>query len=69
MVNALSYHEKLIIDPDELRELLSESIIEGVEVIANGRIHEVVLYLSKNGKKYRIAIHAIDSALGIVFEG
>lgn len=60
--------EKLLRNPDDIRRLLTDTYIEGVEVIANGKITEVVLYLKRGQQRYRIAIYAIDSALSIVLE-
>ncbi len=60
--------EKLLRDPDEVRKLLTDTYVEGAEVVADGRITEVVLYLRREKHRYRIAIHALDSALGIVLE-
>ena len=60
--------EKLLRHPDEIRSLLTDTYIEGVEVVANGRVTEVVLYLKRGQQRYRIAIYAIDNALSIVLE-
>jgi len=60
--------EKLLRNPDEIRRLLTDVYIEGVEVVANGRVTEVVLYLKRGQQRYRIAVYAMDGALSIVLE-
>ncbi|HID80576.1 MAG TPA: hypothetical protein EYP48_02540 [Ignisphaera sp.] len=60
--------EKLLRNPDEIRRLLTDAYIEGVEVVTNGRVAEIVLYLKRDQQRYRIAVYAIDGALSIVLE-
>ena len=60
--------ERLLRDPDEIRKLLTDTYVEGAEIVANGKIVEVVLYLRRGKHRYRIAVHAFDNALGIVLE-